>query len=107
MHNTNHQPHDCATRIQTLVSTHRMHLDGLTTPVTIQLWRDENTGWLSATASHAIHTPGQNDGYIPQPSGHHQTPEAALRSVVSGYDCFYQQAIETGHILSESWLVEA
>jgi hypothetical protein len=92
------------TRIKTLISTHRLYIGDLQTPVTLQLWRDQETDWLSVSTDRAILTPEQRNGYVAEPSGYHQTPEAALKSVVDGFESCYLHAVEAGHTPEESWL---
>lgn len=94
------------TNIQTIEYTRRFILGDLTTPITINIWRNNATGWLSATASHEIKTPMQNSPDVPQPGGHHQgSEEEAFDSVVDLYHAEYMTAIEADNEPAESWLV--
>src|SRR5580704_17389175 len=94
------------TRITTLVSTHRIFIGDLQTPINIQLWKDQETELISATTDRGIVTPCQLSVEFPQPGGFHRTtPESALLDVISGYECYYLQAIEEGHTPAESWLI--
>ena len=92
------------TRINSLVSTHRLFIGDLLTPIIVQLWRNDETGYLSASADHDIHTPVQASPYFPEPGDYHQTPESALKWIVDGYESYYDQAVDEGHTPAESWL---
>lgn len=56
-------------RTRTLLSTHRLFVGDLTSPVTVQLWRDWQTTRLSAEVSHeSIFLLATMAGYIPAES---------------------------------------
>jgi hypothetical protein len=84
----------------TLISTRRLLLADLSTPIEINLWEDDETGRVSATASHAIRTPSWEDVYVPHPldrpmDGDYDADEA-LGTVVSLYKVAYAVAIQKG-----------
>lgn len=93
-------------RTSTLVATRRIHLDALLQPITIYIWRDDESKWLYATASHSIQTPLQASPDVPQPGPYHQADaNEAFRVVVAFFAALYQAAVEEGHTPSSDWLV--
>jgi hypothetical protein len=73
------------TKIDTLISAHRFFIGELPFAIEVRLWRNTESKWIYATASHAIETPEQHCADVPQPGGRRQrSPEDALQAVISG-----------------------
>jgi hypothetical protein len=90
-----------------LVTEHRFNLKGVTTTVTVRIYKNLKgpaDARFSFETSHLIHTPEQAGPYspsVPWYDDHYYALHRAVDSIVS----YYAAAIEKGHNPSSDWLV--
>ena len=92
-------------RTLTLLSTHRLFVGDLNTPVSVQLWRDWETTRLTAEVSHGIRTPLLANIHIPSVPKHRDDAVEGLQGIIDDYEGVFLLATMAGHIPVESWLV--
>lgn len=86
------------------LSEFKFSLKGISTEITIRLYRPHRGAGVIFDQSHFIHTPEQGTPY--RTSRPQNDDEAsALHQAISGMTRFYEIAVNKGHSPSSSWLV--
>jgi hypothetical protein len=95
-------------RIRKLLAQYRVNFHDLRTPITITLWHEPSCDHIAVAYSHLIKTPTQIGPYAPdylKAYDASDSTDAIVSRLVSIMDSFYQEAVNAGHVPSESWIV--
>ena len=90
-------------RSWTLIELHRLWLEGISFPIEIRLYQREDDCYY-ASASHAIHTPLQEEPY--EDNRGWSEANGVIKLALGEIITRLEQAVGAGHALSENWFVE-